>query len=101
MFLEERLHILHVHSVVLVWVELEGRGLKLLVAETPVVKELDILLVVERKTGNFTTLPGEMAQVSRTVQGTQEEETVVEQTPLRDVFELNGIGCLHHFSLNI
>ena len=99
--LEERLHILHVHSVVLVGVELEGWCLELLVAKASVVQELGILLIVESEAGDLTALPREMTQIGSSVNSTQEKEAIVEQTPLRDVLELNGIGSLHHFYLNI
>ena len=99
MLLEEWLHILHVHSVVLVGVELEGGCLKLLVAEASIVYELCVLLVVVGKAGDFAAFPRKVAQIGRAVQGAQEEETIVEHAPLGNVLKLDRIGGLHHFFL--
>ena len=99
MLLEERLHVLHVHSVVLVGVELECGRLQHLVSEAAVVEELRVLLIVVAQAGDLAALPRQMTQEVRPVHAAQEEEPVVHQRELRDVLELNWIGRLYHILL--
>ena len=94
--LKEWLHILTVHSVVLIGVEFKSGCLQHLVSESAVVEELGVLLVVVAEAGDLAALPREMAQEVGAVHAAQEEEAVVHHGPLRDVLELHGISCLHH-----
>ena len=98
MLLEEGLHVLHVHPVVHVGVHLERRRLQLLVPKAARVHELGVLLVVVREAGELAALPVHVAHEGRPVQGHEEEEPVHQQTPLADVFELDGVGRLYHFA---
>lgn len=98
---EEGLDDLGVHAVVHVRVELEGGRLELLVAEAAVVYKLRVLLIVVRQSRHLAALPVEMTHVGAPVDGHEEEEAVHQQTPLADVFELDGVSGLHHCSLFI
>ena len=80
--LKEWLHILTVHSVVLIGVEFKSGCLQHLVSESAVVEELGVLLVVVAEAGDLAALPREMAQEVGPVHATQEEEAIVHHRPL-------------------
>ena len=57
MLSEERLHILHEQSVILIWVSLKSRGLEQLVTSSTTIEELGIFLIVVGQAGDLTALP--------------------------------------------
>ena len=69
MLLEEGLNDLLVKTVVHVWVELKGRGLQLLISETTVVHELQVLLIVVLQSGDLATFPVQVTHVCSAMKG--------------------------------
>ena len=79
MLLKESLDLLHVQSVVCIGVPLESWGMKVGVSMFRGVGILLILHVVMCHSWELATLPGEVADVERVVEGTEEEHAVCNQ----------------------
>lgn len=101
MLLEEPLDGLHVQTVVLVRVPLEGRREEVLVAEPHFARILLVLLVAVRETRQLASLPGVVAHEEGLVKRPEEDEAVENDGPLVGVPEHYWVLRLHHLLLSI
>ena len=69
MFLEEVFDVLHVESVVHVWIGLQCGRLQHLITASPHIEELRVLLIVVCHAGDLPTLPVQVAHVGCHVKG--------------------------------